>query len=68
MCAFQGDLTGLLPDLNRFARSLTRNEDDAYDLVHDRVERALNKRALFQDMAVHPDAQCVHQSEAPRSC
>ncbi len=49
MCAFQGDLTGLLPDLNRFARSLTRNEDDAYDLVHDHVERALNKRALFQD-------------------
>ena len=49
MCAFQGDLTGLLPDLNRFARSLTRNEDDAHDLVQDCVERALNKRALFQD-------------------
>jgi RNA polymerase sigma-70 factor, ECF subfamily len=49
MSAFHGDLTDLLPDLNRFARSLTRNEDDAHDLVQDCVERALNKRALFQD-------------------
>jgi RNA polymerase sigma-70 factor, ECF subfamily len=49
MSAFHGDLTELLPDLNRFARSLTRNEDDAHDLVQDCVERALNKRSLFQD-------------------
>jgi RNA polymerase sigma-70 factor (ECF subfamily) len=37
----------LLPDLNRFARVLTRNEDDAYDLVQDCVERALRKQSLF---------------------
>lgn len=49
MSAFHDDLTDLLPDLTRFARALTRNEDDAYDLVQDCVERALNKRALFQD-------------------
>lgn len=49
MSAFHEDLTILLPDLTRFARSLTRNEDDAHDLVQDCVERALNKRALFQD-------------------
>ena len=49
MSSFQKDVTALLPDLNRFARSLTRNEDDAYDLVQDCVERALNKRLLFQD-------------------
>jgi len=49
MSAFHTDLTRLLPDLTRFARSLTRNEDDAHDLVQDCVERALNKRALFQD-------------------
>jgi RNA polymerase sigma-70 factor (ECF subfamily) len=49
MSAFHNELTSLLPDLNRFARALTRNEDDAHDLVQDCVERALNKRALFQD-------------------
>lgn len=47
--SFHNELTTLLPDLNRFARSLTRNEDNAHDLVQDCVERALNKRALFQD-------------------
>lgn len=49
MSAFHTDLQGLLPDLTRFARVLTRNEDDAHDLVQDCVERALRKRALFQD-------------------
>lgn len=49
MSAFHTELTELLPDLTRFARSLTRNEDNAHDLVQDCVERALNKRALFQD-------------------
>jgi RNA polymerase sigma-70 factor (ECF subfamily) len=49
MSGFHKDLIVLLPDLSRFARSLTRNEDDAHDLVQDCVERALKKRALFQD-------------------
>lgn len=49
MSGFHNDLIALLPDLSRFARSLTRNEDDAHDLVQDCVERALKKRALFQD-------------------
>ena len=49
MSAFQTDLQTILPDLNRFARVLTRNEDDAHDLVQDCVERALRKQSLFQD-------------------
>jgi len=49
MSAFHSELQTLLPDLNRFARVLTRNEDDAYDLVQDCVERALRKQSLFQD-------------------
>lgn len=49
MSGFHNDLISLLPDLQRFARSLTRNEDDSHDLVQDCVERALKKRALFQD-------------------
>ena len=49
MGAFHRDLEKLLPDLTRFARVLTRNEDDAYDLVQDCVERALRKKALFND-------------------
>lgn len=48
MSAFTTDLQMLLPDLNRFARVLTRNEDDAHDLVQDCVERALVKQSLFQ--------------------
>jgi RNA polymerase sigma-70 factor (ECF subfamily) len=48
MSAFNTDLETLLPDLTRFARVLTRNEDDAYDLVQDCVERALRKQDLFQ--------------------
>ena len=48
MSAFQNDLQLLLPDLIRFARMLTRNENDAHDLVQDCVERALRKQALFQ--------------------
>jgi len=48
MSVFQADLQTLLPDLTRFARVLTRNEDDAYDLVQDCVERALKKQSLFQ--------------------
>jgi RNA polymerase sigma-70 factor (ECF subfamily) len=48
MTAFQTELQTLLPDLSRFARVLTRNEDDAHDLVQDCVERALRKQDLFQ--------------------
>ena len=48
MSAFNTDLETLLPDLTRFARVLTRNEDDAHDLVQDCVERALSKQDLFQ--------------------
>jgi RNA polymerase sigma-70 factor (ECF subfamily) len=49
MSTFHEDLENLLPDLNRFARALTRNEDDAHDLVQDCIERALKKQALFND-------------------
>lgn len=48
MTTFQTELQTLLPDLGRFARVLTRNEDDAHDLVQDCVERALRKQELFQ--------------------
>ncbi len=48
MSAFSSDLQTLLPDMTRFARVLTRNEDDAHDLVQDCVERALRKQTLFQ--------------------
>jgi RNA polymerase sigma-70 factor (ECF subfamily) len=48
MTAFNTELQTLLPDLTRFARVLTRNEDDAHDLVQDCVERALRKQELFQ--------------------
>jgi len=41
------DINDCLPALTRFARSLTRNEDQANDLVQDTVERALNKAHLF---------------------
>lgn len=49
MTAFQNELETLLPDLTRFARSLTRSEDDAYDLVQDCVERALIKKDYYED-------------------
>ncbi len=42
-------IEALLPDLKRYARSLTRGEDDANDLVQDCVERALVKGELFRD-------------------
>ena len=47
--AFTSEIQYLLPDLTRFARVLTRNEDDAHDLVQDCVERALVKQALYQE-------------------
>lgn len=48
MTAFHTELESLLPDLTRFARSLTRSEDDAYDLVQDCVERALIKKDYYE--------------------
>lgn len=48
MAAFDTDLETLLPDLTRFARSLTRSEDDAFDLVQDCVERALMKKEYYE--------------------
>ena len=48
MTVFRSELESLLPDLTRFARSLTRSEDDAYDLVQDCVERALVKKGYFE--------------------
>ncbi len=41
------DLADCLPALQRFAMSLTRNQDRAADLVQDCVERALRKSHLF---------------------
>ncbi|EKV32530.1 RNA polymerase sigma-70 factor, ECF family [Caenispirillum salinarum AK4] len=38
----------LIPDLKRYARSLTRTEDDANDLVQDCVERAIRKWHLYK--------------------
>ena len=49
MTVFHSELEALLPDLTRFARSLTRSEDDAYDLVQDCVERALLKKEYYQE-------------------
>ncbi len=37
-----------VPDLKRYARSLTRTEDDANDLVQDCVERAILKWHLYK--------------------
>lgn len=47
-------LNQCLPALTRFARSLTRNEDRADDLVQDTVERALNKAHLFDGSNLRP--------------
>jgi RNA polymerase sigma factor (sigma-70 family) len=46
--AFEQDLLELLPRLRRFARSLTRNIDDADDLCQMALERALLKRDQWQ--------------------
>lgn len=49
MTVFHSELETLLPDMTRFARSLTRSEDDAFDLVQDCVERALLKKEYYED-------------------
>ena len=41
-------LTGEIPALRRFARSLTRNADTADDLVQDCIERAMTRWHLFE--------------------
>ncbi|MDZ7628342.1 MAG: sigma-70 family RNA polymerase sigma factor [Parvularculaceae bacterium] len=41
------ELGKCLPGLHRYAKSLTRNNERALDLVQDSVERALSKAALF---------------------
>ena len=46
--AFEQDLLELLPRLRRFARSLTRDINDADDLCQKALERALNKRDQWQ--------------------
>jgi RNA polymerase sigma-70 factor (ECF subfamily) len=46
--AFEQELLELLPRLRRFARSLTRDINDADDLCQMALERALNKRHQWQ--------------------
>lgn len=48
MFGFSQKLEAILPDLWRYAYSLTRDRDRADDLVQDCVERALRKRSLWQ--------------------
>lgn len=43
----KAELAECMPALQRFAFTLTRNEDRAYDLVQDSVERCLRKQHLF---------------------
>lgn len=45
--SFENQLENCLPDLWRYAWSLTRDRDAADDLVQDCVERALRKRLLW---------------------
>lgn len=45
--SFETQLEACLPDLWRYAWSLTRDRDAADDLVQDCVERALRKRLLW---------------------
>jgi len=45
--SFENQLENCLPDLWRYAVSLTRDRDSADDLVQDCVERALRKRFLL---------------------
>jgi RNA polymerase sigma-70 factor, ECF subfamily len=42
------DVLGQLAAVRRYARSLTRHDVDAEDLVHDALVRAYEKRATFQ--------------------
>ncbi len=42
------ELNDVLPALQRFALSLTRNQDAAHDLVQDSIERALRKSEYYE--------------------
>lgn len=48
MTAFLDEIEACVPALRRYARALTRNADQADDLVQDCIERALRKRGLFR--------------------
>ncbi|AYJ86261.1 sigma-70 family RNA polymerase sigma factor [Sphingomonas paeninsulae] len=48
MTQFEDELVALLPQLRRFARSLSRNAADADDLCQVTVEKALNGRGQWQ--------------------
>src|SRR5271155_4183587 len=47
--AFDGDLVAQLPVLRRYAQKLTRDREEAMDLVQDTCERALRFRHLFRE-------------------
>lgn len=47
MSDLHSQIVAILPDLKRYACSLTSTTDDAEDLVHDCVERALRKTELY---------------------
>ncbi|MBS1168795.1 MAG: RpoN, partial [Proteobacteria bacterium] len=46
MSSFLDDIETLVPALRRYARALTRNTDQADDLVQDCLERAITKQSL----------------------
>ena len=46
---FYADLVAQLPVLRRYAHKLTRDREEAMDLVQDTCERALRFRHLFQE-------------------
>jgi RNA polymerase sigma-70 factor (ECF subfamily) len=46
---FEGELVALLPFLRRYANKLTRDWEQAMDLVQDACEKALRFRHLFQE-------------------
>jgi RNA polymerase sigma-70 factor (ECF subfamily) len=43
------EITSLLPRLRRFARTVTRNPEDADDLVQIALERAISRQAQWQE-------------------